>query len=139
MKKLSLLIALVFLVSTMMGIIGCAQEEVAPPEKPTVPQKPTVPAAKPPAPEKPAPKKIVSWYPTGSGTRGHGISVAVASIVNKHSETVEIQVTPGQGTTVQTRQLLKGEIDIGLSTFQLAVDAATGKDPWGKEFARETT
>ena len=51
MKRFSLLIALVLVISTIFGAIGCAKEEVAPPAKPAEP----TPPKETPTPEKPAP------------------------------------------------------------------------------------
>jgi len=79
----------------------------------------------------------LTWVPTGTTGTTYGVAVAAATLINKYSPLpgspkLQISVIPGKGTTAHTAQLIRGEIDIGLSSPSTARDAYTAKDDWVK-------
>lgn len=79
----------------------------------------------------------LTWVPTGTSGTTYGVAVAAATLVNKYSPLpglpkLQVSVIPGKGTTAHTGQLVRGEIDIGLSSPNIARDAYAGKEEWAK-------
>jgi len=79
----------------------------------------------------------LTWVPTGTTGTTYGVAVAAATLINKYSPLpgspkLQISVIPGKGSTTHTAQLVRGEIDIGLSSPNIARDAYAGKDEWAK-------
>ena len=79
----------------------------------------------------------LTWVPTGTSGTTYGVAVAAATLINKYSPIpgfpkLQISVIPGKGSTAHTSQLVRGEIDIGLSSPNIARDAYAGKDEWAK-------
>jgi uncharacterized protein len=79
----------------------------------------------------------LTWVPTGTSGTTYGVAVAAATLINKYSPLpglprLQISVIPGKGSTAHTAQLVRGEVDIGLSSPNIARDAYTGKDEWSK-------
>jgi TRAP transporter TAXI family solute receptor len=79
----------------------------------------------------------LTWVPTGTSGTTYGVAVTAATIINKYSPIqgfpkLQVSVVPGKGTTAHTAQLIRGEIDIGLSSPTIIRDAYAGKGEWGK-------
>lgn len=79
----------------------------------------------------------ITWVPTGTTGTTYGVAVTAAALVNKYSPLpgfpkIQVSVIPGKGTTAHTAQLIRGEIDIGLSSPTIVRDAYTGKGDWEK-------
>ena len=79
----------------------------------------------------------LTWVPTGTSGTTYGVAVAAATLINKYSPIpgfpkLQISVIPGKGSTAHTSQLVRGEIDIGLSSPNIARDAYAGKEEWAK-------
>lgn len=83
------------------------------------------------------PEYNVAWVPTGVAGTTYGIATAAATLINKYSPLpglpkIQVSVIPGKGTTVHTRQLVEGKIDVGLSSPDVAGDAYNGRGDWAK-------
>ncbi len=79
----------------------------------------------------------LTWVPTGTSGTTYGVAVAVATLINKYSPLpglpkLQMSVVPGKGSTAHTAQLVRGEIDIGLSSPNIARDAFAAKGDWAK-------
>lgn len=79
----------------------------------------------------------LTWVPTGTSGTTYGVAVAAATLVNKYSPLpglpeVRISVVPGAGTTAHARQLVEGQVDIGLSSPSTTSDAYYAKAEWAK-------
>jgi len=64
---------------------------------------------------------------TGStGGTSYFVGSAIAQVVNKHSDTVRIEVLPTGGTTETSGFILRGKAQFGLLTPSAAIEAYTG-------------
>ncbi|WP_323768760.1 TAXI family TRAP transporter solute-binding subunit [Marinovum sp.] len=68
---------------------------------------------------------------TGStGGTSYFVGSAIAQVVNKHSDEVQIEVLPAGGTTETSGLILRGKAHFGLLTPSAASDAYNGKGPF---------
>jgi TRAP transporter TAXI family solute receptor len=68
---------------------------------------------------------------TGStGGTSYFVGSAIAQVVNKHSDTVRIEVLPTGGTTETSGFILRGKAQFGLLTPSAAIEAYNGTGPF---------
>ncbi|WP_424988608.1 TAXI family TRAP transporter solute-binding subunit [Microbulbifer sp. S227A] len=68
---------------------------------------------------------------TGStGGTSYFVGSAIAQVVNKHSDTVRIEVLPTGGTTETSGFILRGKAHFGLLTPSAAIEAYKGQGPF---------